>query len=117
MVDAYDPGLVKAAGGRPGSGILCHEGVYLVPRPSFETPAEIRRGTHPGRRRRRHVDRAGDDPRTAGRRHEGMALSLVTNYAAGLAPDARPRPDAGRGQRDVGQAGWQLVRHFLSGYE
>ena len=55
------------------AGIALHKGVYMwFSGPSFETPAEIRMARITGRRRRRHVDRAGGHsrpfPRPAGRR-------------------------------------------------
>jgi purine nucleotide phosphorylase len=85
MADAYDPGLraqLKAAGA--ASGIVVHEGVYVwFSGPSFETPAEIRAARILG------GDAVGMStaPETILARHAGLkvaALSLITNYAAGM---------------------------------
>jgi purine nucleotide phosphorylase len=89
MVDAYDPVLRKQlmeAAGR--ANVRCHEGVYIFfSGPSFETPAEIRAAAVLG------ADAVGmsTTPETILARHAGMkvvALSLMTNYAAGLVPGA-----------------------------
>jgi purine nucleotide phosphorylase len=87
MVDAYDPALVRRllAAAR-AADVACHQGVYIwFCGPSFETPAEIRAARLLG------ADAVGMStvPETILARQAGMkvaALSLVTNYAAGLAP-------------------------------
>ena len=86
MADAYDPALRERARAvaRVG-GVTLHEGVYLwCLGPQFETPAEIRAFRMLG------ADAVGMStvPETIAARHAGMrvlALSLITNLAAGLA--------------------------------
>lgn len=87
MVDAYDPALVKKLlMAAKQANVLCHDGVYMwFSGPSFETPAEIRAARVLG------ADAVGMStaPETILARHAGMkvaALSLMTNYAAGLVP-------------------------------
>jgi purine nucleotide phosphorylase len=87
MVDAYDPTLVKKLlMAAKQANVLCHDGVYMwFSGPSFETPAEIRAARVLG------ADAVGMStaPETILARHAGMkvvALSLMTNYAAGLVP-------------------------------
>jgi len=87
MVDAYDPALLKKllAAAREAN-VTCHDGVYIFfSGPSFETPAEIRAARVLG------ADAVGMStaPETILARHAGLkvvALSLMTNYAAGLVP-------------------------------
>ncbi len=87
MVDAYDPTLrSKLLEAAKAANVMCHEGVYIFfSGPSFETPAEIRAARVLG------ADAVGMStaPETILARHAGLkvaALSLVTNYAAGLVP-------------------------------
>ncbi len=87
--DAYDPALRRAAHDvARGMGQALHEGVYAWQLgPQFETPAEIRMLRVLG------ADAVGMStvPETILARHVGMkvlALSLITNLAAGL--DAEP---------------------------
>ena len=87
--DAYDPTLRRIAQGvAQGMGQTLHEGVYAwMLGPQFETPAEIRMLRTLG------ADAVGMStvPETILARHAGMkvlALSLITNLAAGL--DAEP---------------------------
>jgi len=89
MVDAYDPRLTAAlVAAAKEAGILCHDGVYIwFSGPSFETPAEIRAARVLG------ADAVGMStvPETILARHAGLkvvALSVMTNYAAGLVPGA-----------------------------
>ncbi|WP_296319693.1 purine-nucleoside phosphorylase [Reyranella sp.] len=89
MVDAYDPTLrSKLLEAAKAANVVCHEGVYIFfSGPSFETPAEIRAARVLG------ADAVGMStaPETILARHAGLkvaALSLVTNYAAGLVPGA-----------------------------
>lgn len=89
MVDAYDPMLRrKLLDSAKAAGVVCHEGVYIFfSGPSFETPAEIRAARVLG------ADAVGMStaPETILARHAGLkvaALSLMTNYAAGLVPGA-----------------------------
>lgn len=87
MVDAYDPALRQALLASADTvGVPCHQGVYIwFSGPSFETPAEIRAARALG------ADAVGMStaPETILARHAGLkvaALSLMTNYAAGLVP-------------------------------
>jgi len=87
MVDAYDPALRQALlAAADAAGVTCHQGVYIwFSGPSFETPAEIRAARVLG------ADAVGMStvPETILARHVGLkvaALSLMTNYAAGLVP-------------------------------
>lgn len=87
MVDAYDPTLrSKLLEAAKAANVVCHEGVYVFfSGPSFETPAEIRAARVLG------ADAVGMStaPETILARHAGLkvaALSLMTNYAAGLVP-------------------------------
>jgi purine nucleotide phosphorylase len=117
MVDAYDPALVKKLlTAAKEANVLCHDGVYMwFSGPSFETPAEIRAARILG------ADAVGMStaPETILARHAGMkvaALSLMTNYAAGLVPGALTHDQtiavAGSASGDVRR----LLRLFLEQY-
>lgn len=89
LEDAYDPELrdrMRRAADR--LGITLHEGVYVgVLGPSFETPAEIRAYARLG------GDAVGMStvPEVIVARHCGLrvaALSVITNFAAGLGDSA-----------------------------
>ena len=89
MVNAYDPALLKKLlAAAHTANVRCHDGVYVFfSGPSFETPAEIRAARVLG------ADAVGMStvPETILARHAGLkvvALSLMTNYAAGLVPGA-----------------------------
>jgi purine nucleotide phosphorylase len=89
MVDAYDPALVeRLRTAAKEANVLCHEGVYMwFSGPSFETPAEIRAAVTLGAA----AVGMSTVPETILARHAGMkvtALSVMTNYAAGLVPGA-----------------------------
>jgi purine-nucleoside phosphorylase len=117
MVDAYDPALRRQllAAAR-AAGVVCHEGVYIFfSGPSFETPAEIQAARVLG------ADAVGMStvPETILARCAGMkvvALSLMTNYAAGLVPGALGHEQtiavAGAASGSVRR----LLRLFLEGY-
>ena len=117
MVDAYDPALLKKllAAARTAN-VRCHDGVYIFfSGPSFETPAEIRAARVLG------ADAVGMStaPETILARHAGLkvvALSLMTNYAAGLVPGALGHEQtlavAGAASSDVRR----LLRTFLEAY-
>lgn len=88
MVDAYDPALRRGARViAERHGVVLHEGVYAwMLGPQFETPAEIRMLRTLG------ADAVGMStvPETILARHAGLrvlALSLVTNLAAGLSTE------------------------------
>jgi purine-nucleoside phosphorylase len=88
MVKAYDPQLRQAAlAAAARSGITLHEGVYAwVLGPQFETPAEIRMLRTLGAR----AVGMSTVPETILARWLGLrvlALSLVTNLAAGLSDE------------------------------
>lgn len=85
MADAYDPRLrAVARAAALAEGLALDEGVYAwVLGPQFETPAEIRMLARLGAR----AVGMSTVPETILARHAGMrvlALSLVTNLAAGL---------------------------------
>jgi purine nucleotide phosphorylase len=118
MVDAYDPDLrKKLLAAARAANVVCHEGVYIwFCGPSFETPAEIRAARTLG------ADAVGMStaPETILARYAGMkvvALSLMTNYAAGLVPGALGHDQtiavASAASGDVRR----LLRHFLEHYE
>lgn len=118
MVDAYDPALVRMllAAARDVD-VACREGVYIFfSGPSFETPAEIRAARVLG------ADAVGMStaPETILARHAGMkvvALSVMTNYAAGLVPGrlAHEQTIAVAGAAAAGVR--RLLRTFLERYE
>jgi purine nucleotide phosphorylase len=118
MVDAYDPALTKQllASAR-SANILCHDGVYVwFCGPSFETPAEIRAARALG------ADAVGMStvPETILARHAGMkvvALSLITNYAAGLSHDKLGHEQTMAVAREAAGRVGGLLRTFLEGYE
>ena len=89
MTDAYDPGLRRGAlDVAKRGGIPLHEGVYLwCLGPQFETPAEIRMFRQLGAQ----AVGMSTVPETILARRAGMkvlALSLMTNMAAGLSDEA-----------------------------
>jgi purine nucleotide phosphorylase len=117
MVDAYDPLLTKQLlAAAKEANVICHEGIYIwFCGPSFETPAEIRAARILG------ADAVGMStaPETILARHAGMkvvALSLMTNYAAGLVPGALGHDQtlavASAASGDVRR----LLRSFLADY-
>jgi purine-nucleoside phosphorylase len=118
MVDAYDPVLTrKLLAAAEAANVVCHEGVYIwFCGPSFETPAEIRAARILG------ADAVGMStaPETILARHAGMkvvALSLMTNYAAGLVAGPLGHDQtiavASAAAGDVRR----LLRQFLESYE
>ncbi len=117
MVDAYDPALLrKLLAAAHAANVRCHDGVYIFfSGPSFETPAEIRAARTLG------ADAVGMStaPETILARHAGLkvvALSLMTNYAAGLVPGALGHEQtlavASTASSDVRR----LLRAFLEAY-
>jgi purine nucleotide phosphorylase len=118
MVEAYDPALTrKLLAAAKEVNVPCHEGVYIwFCGPSFETPAEIRAARLLG------ADAVGMStvPETILARHAGMkvvALSLMTNYAAGLVAGplghAQTLAVAGEAAADV----QRVLGRFLASYE
>jgi purine-nucleoside phosphorylase len=88
MVDAYDPGLRRTAQEvARRNGVTLHEGVYVwFMGPQFETPAEIRLARLIGGQ----AVGMSTVPETILARRAGMkvlALSLMTNMAAGLSDE------------------------------
>ncbi len=118
MVDAYDPALTaKLLEAAKQAGVTCHSGVYIwFCGPSFETPAEIRAARALG------ADAVGMStaPETILARHAGVkvvALSLMTNYAAGLGNEKLGHEHtmavANKAAGDVAK----LLRTFLERYD
>ena len=117
MVDAYDPRLVAQLLAVAGTaGIACHSGVYIwFSGPSFETPAEIRAARALG------ADAVGMStvPETILARRAGLrvaALSLMTNYAAGLSADKLGHDQTLAVARESEDGMRRLLRLFLEQY-
>lgn len=116
MVDAYDPALrVLLAEAALAAGVPLGEGVYMwFSGPSFETPAEIRAARALG------ADLVGMStvPEVILARFYGLrvaALSVVTNFAAGLAAgDAHGHADTMSAARASAPAFARLVRGFVA---
>jgi len=114
MNDAYDPGLRTAiAHGAARRRVALFEGVYAwVTGPSFETPAEIRALRTLG------ADAVGMStvPEVILARHAGLkvaALSLITNLAAGLSPEAPSHAET-KAVATTGAAAMEaVIRGFL----
>ncbi len=118
MVDAYDPGLTERLLATARTmNVLCHDGVYVwFCGPSFETPAEIRAARVLG------ADAVGMStvPETILARHAGMkvvALSLMTNYAAGLVPGRLGHDQTIVAASAASGEVRRLLRAFLERYE
>lgn len=117
MVDAYDPALVRrlVAAARTVD-VMCHEGVYIwFSGPSFETPAEIRAARVLG------ADAVGMStaPETIVARHLGLkvaAVSLMTNYAAGLVPGALGHEQTIQVATEASGKVRRVLRAFLESY-
>ncbi len=117
MVDAYDPRLVaQMLAAAKSANILCHDGVYIwFSGPSFETPAEIRAARVLG------ADAVGMStvPETILARRAGLrvaALSLMTNYAAGLSHDKLGHDQTIAVARESEDRMRRLLRLFLEQY-
>jgi len=89
--DAYSPRLCELAHkAAERAGLSLKEGVYVAtPGPMYETPAEIQAYKRLG------ADLVGMStvPEVIAARHLGLevlGISCVTNYAAGIRPEARP---------------------------
>ena len=117
MVDAYDPRLVaQMLAVAKSANILCHDGVYIwFSGPSFETPAEIRAARTLG------ADAVGMStvPETILARRAGLrvaALSLMTNYAAGLSREKLGHDQTLAVARESEGRMRHLLRLFLEQY-
>jgi purine nucleotide phosphorylase len=117
MVDAYDPKLVEQMlSVARAANIICHDGVYIwFCGPSFETPAEIRAARTLG------ADAVGMStvPETILARQAGMkvvAVSLMTNFAAGLTHDKLGHEQTLAVARDASGKVQRLLRLFLEHY-
>jgi purine-nucleoside phosphorylase len=117
MVDAYDPALVKRLQAvAQAANIDCPDGTYIwFNGPSFETPAEIRAARTLG------ADAVGMStvPETILARHAGLkvaALSLMTNYAAGMSRDKLGHKQTMAVARQAAGTVRRLLRAFLEGY-
>lgn len=116
MTAAYDPDLRRRmAESATAAGVPLAEGVYMwFTGPSFETPAEIRLARMLG------ADLVGMStvPETILARFFGLrvvAVSTVTNLAAGLAHAPHRHEDTKRAADAAGPAMERLVRAFVSG--
>lgn len=118
MLNAYDAELRATAHGVAGrSGIALHEGVYVwTLGPQFETPAEIRMFQHMG------ADAVGMStvPETIVARHAGMrvlALSLITNMAAGLSDEALSHAHTLSQARAAGDVAGRVLADLIAAIE
>lgn len=117
MNDAYDPGLRLALiHGAERAGIVLPRGTYAwVTGPSFETPAEIRALRLLG------ADAVGMStvPEVILARHAGLrvvALSMITNFAAGMTMDAPSHAETKAVAAEGAVAMAAIIRNFLAGY-
>jgi purine nucleotide phosphorylase len=117
MVDAYNPAMVeRLLAIAKEANILCHDGIYMwFSGPSFETPAEIRAAVTLGAA----AVGMSTAPETILARHAGMkvaALSLMTNYAAGLVPGALGHEQTLAVAGEASDRVRRLLRGFLESY-
>jgi purine-nucleoside phosphorylase len=118
LTRAYDPDLIATLrGAARAQNVELHEGVYMwFSGPSFETPAEIRAARTLG------ADLVGMStvPEVILARRAGLkvaAVSVVTNYAAGLSggdPSHEETQDVARRAADAFK---RLLRGFIRAYE
>ena len=118
LTQAYDKALLaelhKAA---RGAGVELHEGVYMwFSGPSFETPAEIRAARILG------ADLVGMStaPEVILARRAGLrcaAVSVVTNYAAGLAGGDPSHEETQAVAHEAAESFKRLLRAFIRQYE
>jgi purine-nucleoside phosphorylase len=118
LTRAYDPTLIETLRHAAREGrIELHEGVYMwFSGPSFETPAEIRAARTLG------ADLVGMStvPEVILARRAGLrvaAVSVVTNYAAGLAGGDPSHDETQEFARLAAERFKQLLRGFIRAYE
>ena len=117
MVDAYSPDHRRTLQGLAAeAGIRLHEGVYAwFHGPEFETPAEIRAARVLG------ADAVGMStvPEVILARQAGMrvaALSIITNYAAGMSPTALSHEQTLNNAAAAAHDVQRLLGEFIAGY-
>jgi purine-nucleoside phosphorylase len=117
LTHAYDPGLIAALHeAARASDVELHEGVYMwFSGPSFETPAEIRAARTLG------ADLVGMStvPEVILARYFGLrcaAVSVVTNYAAGLAGGDPSHDETQEYARLAADRFKRLLRGFIRAY-
>lgn len=115
MSRAYDPDLRKALHNAAGRvGVPIKSGVYIYTLgPNFETPAEIRMFAAMGA----HAVGMSTVPECLAAVHCGMkvvALSLITNLAAGLAPAPLTHHDTLAEADKAGSRVEAVLTEFLS---
>jgi purine nucleotide phosphorylase len=116
MTSAYDPALRDSMHSAARAvNLILHEGVYIwFAGPSFETPAEIRAAEVLG------ADVVGMStvPEVILARHAGLrvvALSVVTNLAAGLGSDAMTHEHTIESATRAADGACRLLVSFLQG--
>lgn len=115
MVDAYDPHLRAALKAAAASvGVALPEGIYqFFPGPSFETPAEIRAAKALGAT----LVGMSTVPEVILARRLGLrvaALSMVTNYGAGLFGGAPSHDETKRVAAEAAEAMGAILTAFFS---
>ena len=118
MAGAYDPALRAAAlNAAQGLGMTLHEGIYAwLMGPQFETPAEIRMLQGFGAQ----AVGMSTVPETILARHAGLrvlALSMLTNMAAGLSDESLSHAHTLDTARGAGPAAAKLVEAIVSQME
>ena len=118
LTRAYDPDLIEALRrAAREANVELHEGVYMwFSGPSFETPAEIRAARTLG------ADLVGMStvPEVILARRAGLrvgAVSVVTNYAAGLAGGDPSHDETQEYARLAAENFKRLLRSFIQAYE
>ena len=114
MVDAYDPALREALKQTAkSSGVTLNEGIYhWFPGPSFETPAEIRASKMLGAT----LVGMSTVPEVILARRIGLrvgAISMVTNYGAGLFGGAPSHTETKTKAAEAGEKIKSLLKQFF----